>query len=111
MECKKCGNSLDESERICSKCGTKNVNMDDKKNRSEIFGILSILILFVTVFAPYGVMIWGLISVSFGIYAIRGAIYLKKKDGKFGWGIGLGIIGIVLSVWIVHLVISNPYWG
>jgi len=99
-----------ENSGDCDSCEKKADAIATKRNRSEITGAFSIIVIvIVPLIAPLGVTIWGFVSVVLGVIAIVTGIRLIKESRKFEYGIALGIVGIALSVYVTYKICSLPW--
>lgn len=102
MNCKNCGQKLDEGALFCTKCGTKveiqetkpvednqNVNQNIEKHKTNGLAIAGFVI---SIVSP--ICCCGTLSVLSLIFSIIGLSQINKNDES---GRGLAIAGIVIS--------------
>lgn len=118
MYCEKCGNQLEENEKVCSKCGyeiesvdnkIENVllqNIKQKSNKHIKYYVIATIILIMFIIAGFNVASHGKeISeiISVGGKTLQEAYYHELGGIYFGYSVALYAIGISLSTFIFYL--------
>ncbi len=109
MYCRKCGSKIENNNNCCENCGEKIIVVDSSKglsdeNTSNIFGIVSIVLAFLS---PLLSLITSIIGLVFSKSAIR---ELKRKS--YGYFLNLfsliySIIIFIISIVIVFIVLFS----
>lgn len=118
MYCEKCGNQLEENEKVCSKCGyeiesvdnkIENVllqNIKQKSNKHIKYYVIAVIILIMFIVAGFNVASHGKeISkiISVGGKTLQEAYYHELGGIYFGYSVALYAVGVSLSTFIFYL--------